>query len=120
MSANNNNTAPQHYYELYRTSSIGNALVEALDEFIADRRIEPQIAIRMLEHFDRVVADVLSERVKARLQFKGRLDIYRFCDEVWTFVVRDVNFKLDSQSSAQLHADRVKIVAMNSKKPGEA
>jgi transcription initiation factor TFIIA small subunit len=50
---------------------------------------------------------------------KGRLDIYRFCDEVWTFVVRDVNFKLDSQNSPPVHAERVKIVAMNSKKPGE-
>jgi len=109
----------QLYHELYRTSSIGNALVEALDQFIAERRIEPQIAIRMLENFDKIVTDVLQEKVKARLQFKGRLDIYRFCDDVWTFVVRDVNFKLDSQGSPTVHADRVKIVAMNAKKPGE-
>ncbi|KAF2672263.1 transcription initiation factor IIA, gamma subunit [Microthyrium microscopicum] len=106
------------YYELYRRSSIGNSLVDALDAFIADRRIEPQIAIKMLEHFDRVVAEVLSDKVKSRLSFKGHLDTYRFCDDVWTFIVKDITFKLDNQSP--LTSEKIKIVAMNSKKPGEA
>jgi len=105
------------YYELYRRSSIGNSLVEALDTFIAERRIEPQIAIKMLEHFDRVVAEVLNDKVKARLSFKGHLYTYRFCDDVWTFIVKDINFKLDNQQV--LNSDKIKIVAMNSKKPGE-
>lgn len=48
---------------------------------------------------------------------QGHLDTYRFCDEVWTFILKDVNFKLDNQQS--LHSDRIKIVAMNAKKPGE-
>jgi hypothetical protein len=50
--------------------SIGCALVEALDNFIAERRIEPQIAIELLKHFDRIVAEVLAEKVKSRLSFK--------------------------------------------------
>jgi transcription initiation factor TFIIA small subunit len=50
--------------------SIGNALVEALDTFIAEGRIEPQIAIGLLQHFDRVIAEVLSTGVKSRLTFK--------------------------------------------------
>jgi len=58
------------YYELYRRSSIGSALVDALDSFIAERRLEPQIAIKMLEHFDRIMAEVLNDKVKARLSFK--------------------------------------------------
>lgn len=48
---------------------------------------------------------------------KGHLDTYRFCDDVWTFQLKDINFKLDNQST--IHADRVKIVSMNSKRPGE-
>jgi len=113
-----NPTQPVMHYELYRRSSIGNALVEALDTFIAERRIEPQIAIELLRHFDKVVAEVLAEKVKSRLSFKGNLDTYRFCDDVWTFIVKNINFKLDNQQP--LTSDRVKIVAMNSKKPGEA
>jgi transcription initiation factor TFIIA small subunit len=36
---------------------------------------------------------------------------------VWTFIIKEINFKLDN--SQALHSDRIKIVAMNSKKPGE-
>jgi transcription initiation factor TFIIA small subunit len=49
---------------------------------------------------------------------QGHLDTYRFCDEVWTFLIKDVTFKLDTQQTVQ--ADRVKIVSCNSKRPGEA
>ena len=48
---------------------------------------------------------------------KGHLDTYRYCDEVWTFLIKDVNFKLDSGST--IAAEKVKIVSCNSKKPGE-
>jgi transcription initiation factor TFIIA small subunit len=36
---------------------------------------------------------------------------------VWTFIVKNINFKLENQQ--QLTSERVKIVAMNAKKPGE-
>jgi transcription initiation factor TFIIA small subunit len=45
-------------------------MTDALDTFISERKIEPQIAIKMLAHFDRVVAEVLNEKVKARMSFK--------------------------------------------------
>ena len=48
---------------------------------------------------------------------KGHLDTYRFCDEVWTFLIKDVNFKLDNQNNVT--AEKIKIVSCNSKKPGE-
>ncbi len=49
---------------------------------------------------------------------KGSLDTYRFCDEVWTFLIKNVTFKMDN-SSQTVTADKVKIVSCNSKKPGE-
>jgi hypothetical protein len=51
-------------------SSIGTALTDALDNFITDGRMEPQVALKVLATFDRVVAEVLAEKVKARLNFK--------------------------------------------------
>ncbi|KAL8668610.1 MAG: hypothetical protein Q9224_007785 [Gallowayella concinna] len=73
--------------------------------------------MKILHSFDKIVTDVLAERVKARLTFKGHLDTYRFCDEVWTFLIKDVNFKLDNQVPIQ--AEKIKIVSCNSKRPGE-
>ena len=49
---------------------------------------------------------------------QGSLDTYRFCDEVWTFLIRNVVFKMDG-SNQTVSADKVKIVSCNAKKPGE-
>lgn len=100
--------------------------------------------MKILSNFDRVITEVLADKVKARLSFKvrlipipvawllfgvaiwlisfghslkGHLDTYRFCDEVWTFLIKDATFKLDNQTT--VHADKVKIVSCNSKRPGE-
>ena len=157
--------ASNDYYELYRRSrlvshldttpssanhgltrstprSIGLTLVDTLDDMVHEQRIEPQLAMKVVARFDRAMAEVLAEKVKARLtfkvrnvfacfgprirnrredayqtEFKGHLDTYRFCDEVWTFLIKDVNFKLDNGNTVQ--SDGVKIVSCNAKKPGE-
>ena len=49
---------------------------------------------------------------------KGHLETYRFCDDVWTFLVKEVHFK--AEGGVTFDAPKVKIVACNSKKPGEA
>ena len=59
-----------------KASSIGSALTDALDNFITDGRMEPQVALKVLATFDKVVAEVLAERVKARLSFKVRMPCY--------------------------------------------
>ncbi|KAH8792891.1 transcription initiation factor-like protein IIA gamma chain [Hyaloscypha sp. PMI_1271] len=109
----------QSFYELYRqTFSIGMALTDTLDDLISERRIEPQLAMKILANFDRSITEVLADKVKARLTFKGHLDTYRFCDEVWTFLIKDVTFKMEN-SSQTVQADKVKIVSCNSKRPGD-
>jgi transcription initiation factor TFIIA small subunit len=46
---------------------------------------------------------------------KGHLNVYRFCDDVWTFVVENPNFRFDSEV---VTADRIKIVACTAKTNG--
>ncbi|KAL2056457.1 hypothetical protein ABVK25_003481 [Lepraria finkii] len=105
------------YYELYRGSSIGMSLIDTLDEMVHTGRIEPQTAMKVMTSFDKAITEVLADKVKARMNFKGHLDTYRFCDEVWTFLIKDVNFKLDNQN--YVTADKIKIVSCYAKKPGE-
>lgn len=69
--------------------------------------------MRIMANFDQHIATVLGDKVKARMTFKGHLDVYRFCDEVWTFVIKDVKFKMEN--NLVLDADKVKIVACQSK-----
>jgi hypothetical protein len=53
--------------------SLGGSLTDTLDHLITERRIEPQLAMKILLNFDKAVADILSDKVKARLTFKVRL-----------------------------------------------
>ncbi|VVT51519.1 uncharacterized protein SAPINGB_P003123 [Magnusiomyces paraingens] len=106
------------YYELYRRSSVGTALEDTLDYLISNSLIEPQLAVKTLMRFDQVIADQLREQVKSRCTVRGHLHTYRCCDDVWTFVVKDVNFKMEDGIIE--NADKIKIVACNSRKAGES
>ncbi|KAJ3007537.1 UNVERIFIED_CONTAM: hypothetical protein HDU68_003468 [Siphonaria sp. JEL0065] len=97
-------------YEFYRNSSLGQALLDSLDEMIQDGSIEPHIAVRMLSQFDASVAEALRTQVKAKTTIKGKLHIYRFCDEVWTFVIEGAQFKFENSENSKCD-DRVKLVA---------
>ena len=50
--------------------SIGAALIDTVDEMINDGRIEPQLAMKILMNFDRIISEVLADKVKSRLSFK--------------------------------------------------
>ena len=45
-------------------------LTDTLDDLISDRRIEPQLALKIIAHFDKAVSDVLGEKVKNKMSFK--------------------------------------------------
>jgi transcription initiation factor TFIIA small subunit len=63
-----------------------------------------------------VISETRAPATDTRTQ--GHLETYRFCDDVWTFLVKDVRFKSDGGQEFQ--TEKVKIVSCNSKKPGEA
>ena len=52
--------------------SIGQALVDTLDDMVNTGRIEPQLAMKVVARFDRAISEVLADKVKARLNFKVR------------------------------------------------
>jgi transcription initiation factor TFIIA small subunit len=54
------------------SASIGLSLTDTLDDLINEGRIEPQLAMKILSNFDRVITEVLASQVKARLTFKVR------------------------------------------------
>lgn len=117
------------YYEIYRRATIGTTLADALDSLITDQQIQPQLANKILNNFDRVISDLLKSELgiaKSKLTFKGDLHTYRFCDDVWTFIIKNVLIKLtdvthssDMLNDSELAVDRFKIVACNARKAGE-
>lgn len=50
--------------------SIGLSLTDTLDDLINEGRIEPQLAMKILSTFDRVITEVLADKVQVKLSFK--------------------------------------------------
>lgn len=90
------------------------ALTDALDELIQSQQLTPQLAVKVLLQFDKSVAEALSYRLRTRASLKGKMDVYRFCDDVWTFQISKCILRLDDEA---LSATNVKIVACNAKRP---
>ena len=65
-------------YQLYRNTTLGNTLQEALDELMQMKLLNDDIALKVLKQFDSSVNAALSGRVKTKLNFKAdKLDTYR-------------------------------------------
>ncbi|XP_019174850.1 PREDICTED: transcription initiation factor IIA subunit 2 isoform X1 [Ipomoea nil] len=58
------------------------------------------------------MTEALEAQVKNKVSIKGHLHTYRFCDNVWTFILQDAIFKSEE---CQENVSRVKIVACDSK-----
>uniref|UniRef100_G1PYZ5 Transcription initiation factor IIA subunit 2 n=1 Tax=Myotis lucifugus TaxID=59463 RepID=G1PYZ5_MYOLU len=102
-------------YQLYRNTTLGNSLQESLDELIQSQQITPQLALQVLLQFDKAINSALAQRVRNRVNFRGSLNTYRFCDNVWTFVLNDVEFR---EVTELIKVDKVKIVACDGKITG--
>jgi len=75
--------------------------------------LSPALALRVLIQFDKSINNALATRVKTKLHFKAeKLNTYRFCDNVWTFMLKEVEFRENSELAK---VDRVKIVACDAK-----
>lgn len=79
--------------------------------------------MRVLETFDRVVAETLRDNTQSKLTVKGNLDTYGFCDDVWTFIVKNCQVTVEGvpggnsgDAQTTVSVDKLRIVACNSKK----
>ncbi|KNA04783.1 hypothetical protein SOVF_196550 [Spinacia oleracea] len=98
--------------ELYRMSRLGMCLTETLDEMVMSGTLGPELAIQVLVQFDKSITAALEAQLRAKVTIKGHLHTYRFCDNVWTFILQGALFKSEE---LQENVNVVKIVACDSK-----
>ncbi|KAG8362737.1 hypothetical protein BUALT_Bualt19G0103900 [Buddleja alternifolia] len=99
-------------FELYRRSTIGMCLTETLDQMVSGGILSPELAIQVLIQFDKSMTEALEGEVKSKVSIKGHLHTYRFCDNVWTFILQNAQLKSEE---GQETVESVKIVACDSK-----
>ena len=114
----------------YRTSKIGESLVEALDRFISEGKLDPEQANIILSHFDEATAKFLATS-SVKCQMKGDLHTYRSFDDVYTLIVKDCEIKISGtkreprpagsggaaqqSTHATLKSDMIKLVCQDAK-----
>ena len=107
-------------YQIYRSTTIGLALDEALEEFVQRQVFTPRIASYILNVFDDVINQKLTCQSSKRknescLIFKGHLLSYRSCDQVWTLLFNRLTFTSNGNSSFKVtltsQNDKIKIIA---------
>ncbi|CAF1254802.1 unnamed protein product [Didymodactylos carnosus] len=104
-------------YQIYRNTTLGVTLQDTLDEMISQGSLTEQAAGKVLSEFDRAINVALEKRTNKKCNFQGKLSTYRFCDNVWTLVLKEFTVKdpSNSSNSPPLHVDKVKIVACDGK-----
>jgi len=100
-------------YQLYRETTLGRTLQDTLDDLIGSGRLSNQQAAKVLHQFDRTINVALGQKVKNRVKIKcNRLQTYRSCDNVWTLLLSDAEFRHIQEI---IKVDWVKIVACDGK-----
>ncbi|KAL6046564.1 Transcription initiation factor IIA subunit 2 [Balamuthia mandrillaris] len=100
------------HYALYRKTTLGMCLTDSLDELTSKESISPELAMKVLEQFDKSMNEALATKVKNKVTFKGHLHTYRLVDNVWTFLLENTSFQAESET---INTDVVKIVACDGK-----
>lgn len=96
-------------YQVYRHTTLGQTLQEVLDDYISSGQISSHLAFRIMSQFDKSVHNALKNKVKTLLTFRAaNLKSYRFCDNVWTLIFEDTEFRNISEI---IKVEKLKVVA---------
>eukprot|EP00891_Asterochloris_glomerata_P009659 jgi/Astpho2/9659/Aster-x0406 len=105
--------------DLYRRGKLGDSLVSALEHFIDNERISPDLALKVLAELpQQAIRRHLEMSDKPSGTFKGNLESYRFCDSVWNFVVQNAEFKLHvpgESMNIMVDVPKLHVVALDQK-----
>lgn len=104
-------------YQLYRGTTLGEALQKTLDDFVSEQLIPDSLSKKVMDSFDKSINRILPQKAKNKVNFRAdKLRAYRYCDNVWTFIVEQVDLKEAIEPNAPVN--RLKIVACDGQTKG--
>lgn len=94
-------------YEFYRSTIIGRALLDTIDEKVRANVITPEQGIQIAQKFDEIIPRIF-DRITNTIGFKGKIVSYNFVDGVWKFLCKDL---IVSINNTYYNIPYIKIVA---------
>jgi transcription initiation factor TFIIA small subunit len=107
---------PKAFVKLYRTTPVGKALTESLDELLQADKLDEETALQILNQFDASMFFALRAKARTDLQFSGHLEEYRLVDNVWTWLLTNVSLTFGERT---VRTARLKVVAMKAYEQNE-
>ena len=92
---------------LYRQSTLGNSLLEVLEELKKEKKISESMLKKTMEVFDKSICDEISKVNKSRATIKATITSFKNCDDIWIFYGKDATIKTDKET---LTSNKLKII----------
>ena len=104
-------------FKHYRKSELGVALYDALTDLVNEDVFPEELAMQAFNHYDMAMCKLLDTEVRTKIiEWNGKLAVYRFCEDVWQFFLKDATFKTQGNPvSEQIHSKHVHIIACDGK-----
>lgn len=98
-----------NFYTVYRNTTLGKTLQDTLDELIESEKLPEHLAFKCMSQFDKSINNAFKNKIKTMLTFRSaHLKTYRFCDNVWTLVFEDTEFR---NVQELIRVEKLKVVA---------
>ncbi|RPB11797.1 hypothetical protein P167DRAFT_474008, partial [Morchella conica CCBAS932] len=75
-------------------NSLGTSLADSIDTLIQRNAMTEVAANMLMQHFDRAMTARLTTDLRSTISINGKIENYRFCDEIWTFTISDAIVKI--------------------------
>ncbi|PNH03040.1 Transcription initiation factor IIA subunit 2 [Tetrabaena socialis] len=108
-------------FQIYRNTSVGESLMETIEQLAEEGKLPEEVAMAVLKQFDTSMSEAIKKFVVGKATMKANMKTYHYYENVWTFSLENVEFKLNSggagsMSSAQnMMANTAKIVVVDAK-----
>mmetsp|Transcript_14001 Transcript_14001/g.17241 ORF Transcript_14001/g.17241 Transcript_14001/m.17241 type:complete len:85 (+) Transcript_14001:1-255(+) len=71
------------------------------------------MAMKAFNHYDTGISKLFNSGVRTKItEWKGKLQVYRFCEDLWQFFLKDATFKTQGNPTSELvFSKEVHIIA---------
>eukprot|EP00877_Chromochloris_zofingiensis_P010918 jgi/Chrzof1/607/Cz01g22070.t1 len=107
--------------QLYSNTKLAESLFDVLNEMVAEGLLNEDLAVQTLSQLDQSYLSALRDHVNAKAEIKANLSTYKYLDNVWQFVLKDVSFRLNptgvgsAKKSPEVLCDIAKVVCVEHK-----
>ncbi|GLC36021.1 hypothetical protein PLESTB_000530100 [Pleodorina starrii] len=89
-------------FQIYRNTSVGESLMETIEQLAEEGKLPEEVALAVLKQFDTSMSEAIKKFVTGKATMKANMKTYHYYENVWTFSLEEVEFKLNQAGSGSM------------------